>query len=92
MKAILSVLLLFSAVAAFAGEYSADDGEVLESLGNGGYVSTRGRIVQYESMGDGDYLTSAGEPVEKTDDDDYLAGNGSSMRGMGGSGGPADDQ
>ena len=79
---VVCLLLLLSPLAS-AGEYSTSNGEVLEGLGDDDYMSTRGRLVHFESMGDDDYLTTDDEPVEKIDDDDYMVGDDEILRDMG---------
>jgi len=84
VKILLVVLLLLSlSLPAFSGEYSTDKGEVLESLGDDDYMSTRGCIVHFEDMGDDDYLTTDDKPVEKIDSDDYMVGDDEMIRDMG---------
>jgi hypothetical protein len=82
-------VLLFSGILLlsyniYAGDLMKDDGETLEDLGEGQYLSTSGEMMQVEDLGEGEAITTSGDLiVDEGGSGDYLMGSGETLRDTG---------
>ncbi|GEM_PF-3478201 len=89
MGKIKCAVLLFSAILAlscniYADDLMTDEGETMEDLGEGQYLSTSGEMMQTEDLGEGEAMTTSGELiVDEGGSGDYLMGSGETLRDTG---------
>ena len=64
----------------YANDLMTDEGETMEDLGEGQYMSGSGEMTQVEDLGGGDYMTTGGALIQdEGGSGDYLMSNGKTM-------------
>jgi len=80
---IAMILIPMTAFTSMAADLMTEDGDVVEDLGGGEYMSGDGKITQVESAGSGEYLTSSDDIIVDMGDGEYATGAGGTVRDMG---------